>query len=227
MENKSTDKLTVRLAEDVSRFIAERSEMLFNERDFQMHLAVWLNMTHRYDDVEIEYYIPNSMACVSGYEWESNLKLDLVVRSGGEYAVIELKYPTRKVVTPITRFGTVVPDVEVVKKHGAQDLVSYNFWKDVRRIEIIRNLFPDRVKGGLAVMLTNEPYYPKGPGAGTICEAFSTAQGRSGVHGLLDWTRQTRTAQGNPGFMLDGYYSVDWRPAEFSGEKFNYTIITI
>lgn len=227
MENNTTDKLTVRLAEDVGRFMADRDEILFNEHDFQMHLAVWLDMTRHYDGVEVEYYIPNSMARNAGYEWESNLKLDLVVRSGGEYAVIELKYPTRKVVTPITRFGTVVPDVEVVKNHGAQDLVSYNFWKDVRRIEIIRNLFPDRVKGGLAVMLTNEPYYLKGPGAGTICEAFSTAQGRSGVHGLLDWSRPTRTTDGNPGFMLEGEYSVDWHPAEFSGEKFHYTIITI
>ncbi|MDE5735405.1 MAG: hypothetical protein K2H83_09765 [Duncaniella sp.] len=227
MKVDSGSSLTRRLAEDVGRFVAERSEILFNEHDFQMHLAVWLNMTRRYDGVEIEYYVPNSMARDAGYEWDSNLKLDLVVRSGGEYAVIELKYPTRKVVSPITRFGALVPDVEVVKNHGAQDLVSYHFWKDVRRIEIVRSLFPDSVKGGLAVILTNEPYYLKGPGAGTICEAFSTAQGRSGVHGKLDWTRQTKTAEGNPGFRLDGHYSVEWHPAEFSGEKFNYAIITI
>lgn len=216
-----------RLADDVSQFIAERTEILFNERDFQMHLAVWLNMTQRYDGVEIEYYVPNTMARGAGYEWESNLKLDLVVRRGAEYAVIELKYPTRKVVTPITRFGTQVPDVEVVKNHGAQDLVSYNFWKDVRRIELIKSLFPCIVIGGLAVILTNEPYYLKGPGSGTICQAFSTAQGRQDIHGTLDWTRHTRTAEGNPGFTLDGHYSIKWHPAEFSGEKFNYAIITI
>lgn len=109
--------------------------------------------------MEVEYYIPNSVAKGAGYEWSSDLRLDLVVRKGAEYVPVELKYPTRRVMTDIIRFGKVLPGVEIVKNQGAQDIVMYNFWKDVRRVEIVRSLFPKAVKGGLSVMLTNDDYY--------------------------------------------------------------------
>lgn len=146
---------------DIRAFIERQQELMFNERDFQMQLAVYLRQSGHYDDVDVEYYIPNRVAVEAGYEWSSELRLDIVVSSGGVYAVVELKYPTRRIVTDIRRFGTVLSGVEIVKNHGAQDIVSYNFWKDVRRIEIIRRLFPQSVAGGVAVMLTNEPFYTR------------------------------------------------------------------
>ena len=117
--------------------------------------------------------------------------------------------------------------MEIVKNHGAQDIVSYNFWKDVRRIEIIKALFPDKVVGGFAVMLTNEPYYTRGPRAGTICDSFSTGDGRKDIHGVLDWTRRTATSKGLPPFFLDGHYSIEWHATEIENHKFYYTLIEI
>ncbi|MCI9607052.1 MAG: hypothetical protein HFJ94_02605 [Muribaculaceae bacterium] len=198
-----------RVNADIVAFIERQQELMFNERDFQMQLAVYMRQSGHYDDVDVEYYIPNRVAVEAGYEWSSELRLDIVASSGGVYAVVELKYPTRRIVTDIKRFGTVLSGVEIVKNHGAQDIVSYNFWKDVRRIEIIRRLFPQSVAGGVAVMLTNEPFYTRGPRPGSICDAFSTGGGRSGIHGLLDWSRYTGTSKGLPGFTLDGTYSVD------------------
>lgn len=212
---------------DIRAFIERQQELMFNERDFQMQLAVYLRQTAHYDDVEVEYYIPNRVAAEAGYEWSSELRLDIVVCRRGAYAVVELKYPTRRVVTDIRRFGTQLPGVEIVKNHGAQDIVSYNFWKDVRRIEIIRRLFPHSVAGGVAVMLTNEPFYTRGPRPGSICDAFSTGAGRSGIHGLLDWSRYTGTSKGLPGFTLDGSYSVGWHETIIDGNKFYYTLIPI
>ncbi len=215
------------LHDHIRTFIERQDELMFNERDFQMQLAVALRESGKYDDVDVEYFIPNSVATSRGYEWKSDLRLDIVVRCENEYAVVELKYPTKRIITDIKRFDTFLYGVEIVKNHGAQDIVSYNFWKDVRRIEIIKSLFPGKVVGGLAVMLTNEPYYTRGPRSGSICSAFSTADGRTGIHGVLDWTRQTATSKGLPSFFLDGHYSLKWHSTEIENYKFYYTLIEI
>ena len=215
------------LTEDVTAFIERQQELMFNERDFQMQLAVALRASGHYDDVDVEYFIPNALATSRGYEWSSDLRLDLVVRVGEEYAVVELKYPTRRIVTDIERFNTVLPGVEIVKNHGAQDIVSYNFWKDVRRIEIIRELFPGHVAGGVAVMLTNDTYYTRGPRAGSICDAFSTAGGREHVHGPMEWARPTSTTKGLPPFTLTGDHSVTWHDTTIDNHQFHYTLIIV
>lgn len=212
---------------DIIRFIEHQQELMFNERDFQMQLALALRSSGHYDDVEVEYFIPNDHAVKAGYEWSSDLKLDIVVEKAGRFAVVELKYPTKRVVTAVKRFDTLLSGVEIIKNHGAQDIVSYNFWKDVRRIEIVKSLFPSKVVGGLAVMLTNEPYYTRGPRQGSICDAFSTAAGRTDIHGLLDWTRHTATSKGLPPFCLEGRYSLKWQTKEIESNKFYYTLIEI
>jgi hypothetical protein len=39
---------------DVMAFLESNEELLFNERDFQMHLATWLrNSANHYDDVDV------------------------------------------------------------------------------------------------------------------------------------------------------------------------------
>lgn len=45
---------------DILRFITEEEQNLFfNERDLQMHLALYLlKSSNNYDDVEVEYYVP-------------------------------------------------------------------------------------------------------------------------------------------------------------------------
>ncbi len=215
------------LADHITTFIEHQQELMFNERDFQMQLAVYLHASGMYDDVEVEYFIPNTVAAAQGYEWDSDLRLDIVVSRSHQFAVVELKYPTKRIVTEIKRFNTLLPGVEIVKNQGAQDIVSYNFWKDIRRIEIIKSLFPANVAGGIAVMLTNDPYYTRGPRQGSICDAFSTADRRTGVHGTLTWTRNTATSNGHPAFSLSGNYSVEWRPTTIDGHPFYFSLIPV
>ena len=65
--------------QDVFAFLENNDELLFNERDFQMHLAMWLrNSSNRYDDVDVEYYVPKSE--LDDYVWDSELRLDIVVK---------------------------------------------------------------------------------------------------------------------------------------------------
>lgn len=88
---------------DVRQFIEGDEELFFNERDFQMHLAVYLRSLGKYDDVDIEYYVPQKE--LDRYLWENELRLDIVVSKNGEYVPIELKYKTKAVSRPMTRFG--------------------------------------------------------------------------------------------------------------------------
>ena len=117
------------------------------------------NSAAAYDDVDMEYYVPKSE--LENYVWDSELRLDVVVKKDSEYCPVELKYKTKKVERQISRFDeTLHEKVVVMKNQGAQDLGMYDFWKDVRRVELVRKRFA-RVKGGLAVFVTNDKSYTK------------------------------------------------------------------
>ena len=126
---------------DVCAFLESNEELLFNERDFQMHLATWLrNSANCYDDVDVEYYVPCQE--LDNYVWDSELRLDIVVKKDSEYCPVELKYKTKKVERKISRFDEeLAGNVVVMKNQGAQDLGMYDFWNDVRRVELVRIRF--------------------------------------------------------------------------------------
>ena len=129
-----------------------------------MHLATWLrNSANSYDDVDVEYFVPwHELEKVGEYIWKTELRLDIVVKKDGVFVPIELKYKTKKLERQIHRFDELLDEkVVVMKNQGAQDLGMYDFWKDVRRVELVRNRFK-RVKNGLVVFVTNDILYTKG-----------------------------------------------------------------
>ena len=74
---------------DVKLFLDNNKELYFNERDFQMHLATYLRQTGHYEDVDVEYYVPQSE--LENYIWNNELRIDVLVSKGGEYLPIEDK----------------------------------------------------------------------------------------------------------------------------------------
>ena len=211
--------------QDVFAFWESNEELLFNERDFQMHLANWLRKSsNRYDDVDVEYYVPKNE--LEDYVWDSELRLDIVVKKDGEFCPVELKYKTKKVERKISRFDELLHDnVVVMKNQGAQDLGMYDFWKDVRRVELVRNRF-DRVKGGLAVFVTNDVAYTK--------ESKPTSNNyllnmNDGVHSHIKHWRdpESSCAKTHHGFEVEREYCIEWHTKEIDNELFYYCIITI
>ena len=211
---------------DVMAFLESNEELLFNERDFQMHLATWLRgSANAYDDVDVEYYVP--WRELEGYVWESELRLDIVVKKDGEYCPVELKYKTKKVERQISRFDELLGEkVVVMKNQGAQDLGMYDFWKDVRRVELVRNRF-ERVKGGLAVFVTNDHLYTKGGKPISNSYLFGMAD---------DVTRSTKKhwanpestcAKSHPDFEVEREYTIEWHERGVDGVEFYYCIVTI
>lgn len=199
-------------------------ELLFNERDLQMHLAHHLTGTGHYDDVDVEYYVPYEQ--LDNYIWKNELKLDILVRKGNEFLPIELKYKTKRHCKKIYRFNEEMPnDVEVLKNQGAQDLGMYDFWKDVRRVELVRNRFA-AVKGGLAVFVTNDRQYLSASRAASNNRLFSMEEG---IHSTKKhWQLPESTcAKTHPNFDLDHEYAIHWFHNTYEGVEFHYCIIEI
>ena len=211
--------------QDVFAFLESNEELLFNERDFQMHLATWLrNSANRYDDVDVEYYVPKSE--LENYVWDSELRLDIVVKKDGEYCPVELKYKTKKLERQITRFDEVMHDkVVVMKNQGAQDLGMYDFWKDVRRVELVRNRF-ERIKGGLAVFVTNDNAYTKASKPTSNNYLFGMAEGAHGT--AKHWQNPDSTcAKTHPDFEVEQEYNIEWHSREIDGVEFYFQVVTI
>ncbi|MBQ7310318.1 MAG: hypothetical protein IJW88_02195 [Alistipes sp.] len=211
---------------DVCAFLKSNNKLLFNERDFQMHLATWLrNSYNNYDDVDVEYYVPSQV--LDNYIWNSELRLDIVVKKGGEYCPVELKYKTKKVERKISRFDEdLTDDVVVMKNQGAQDLGMYDFWKDVRRVELVRNRFRN-VKGGLAVFVTNDEFYTKGSKESSNNYLFNMSAGKAHSR-QKHWANPESTcAKTHPNFEVEKAYSIEWHNKLVDGVKFHYCIVTI
>ena len=214
---------------DVDAFLQNNDELFFNERDFQMHLALWLKESaNEYDDVDMEYYVPQKT--LDGYVWNSELRLDIVIRKGDEYLPVELKYKTKSVVgINFLRFGedinaNVVEPYEIMRNQGAQDLGMYEFWKDIRRIECVRNRF-EKVVGGLAIFLTNDLFYKKPNKDASNNYNFSM---HNGTHSTCKhWQRQTSTTKDYPDFDLDNEHNIQWQGTKVESVDMYYCIVEV
>lgn len=209
---------------DVKLFLDNNKELYFNERDFQMHLATYLHQTGHYEDVDVEYYVPQSE--LENYIWNNELRIDVLVSKGGEYLPIELKYKTKSVKKRIPRFGERLSlNVEVMKNQGAQDLGKYDFWKDVRRIEIIRKRFKT-VKNGFAIFMTNDPTYLQKGRMSSNHINFSMTEGtHNKKKHWLD--KESICSKTHPDFDVDTDYSVHWETRTIEDINIYYTILTI
>ena len=212
--------------QDVFAFLESYEELLFNERDLQMHLATWLRRSaNAYDDVDVEYYVPKGE--LDGSVWDSELRLDIVVKKDDEYCPVELKYKTKRVMRQITRFGEALRNekVEVMKNQGAQDLGMYNFWKDVRRVELVRNRF-ERVKGGLAVFVTNDELYTKKSDNESNNRDLNMDEG---PHPKAKHWRNPKSscAEKYHNFEVEQEYCIEWHTRTIDGVEFYYQVVTI
>ncbi|MBO8433420.1 MAG: hypothetical protein IAB08_09045 [Bacteroidetes bacterium] len=216
---------------DVCNFLRENEKLLFNERDLQMNLAVYLKEQKHYDRVEVEYYLPTEM--LPEYKKlvtrNERLYLDIVVAKEGKYLPIELKYKTKEVAVAMERFGEPFSEAGegaagALKSHGAQDLGRYDFWKDVKRLELVKSRFGN-VAGGLAVFLTNDTTYkakPKG-----LIENFSMAEGEP-LPMEKHWSDATRpTAEGRPDFEVSKEYELRWQERQIGGIGFHYCVLAV
>ena len=162
---------------DLRSFLSQHQQLILNERELQLRIAQFLLNTGCYSNVY------------------------------GDFVPIELKFKTTKLSQNATlpRFGN--PNLNVnLTNQSAQDLGRYDFWRDVKRLEEVKNLFP-AVKDGIALFVTNDKSYTKDPHATSNTHNFSLC------HGITwrdrNWrNNQTATAKGRPDIALNGQYPI-------------------
>lgn len=228
------------IGDDIKAFLKRREQMALdrairistvfnNERSLQLALAQYLMESGNYDDAIMEYLIPKEIIekkalQMRDFHWgNENMYIDIVVRKGDEYVPIELKYVTDSFVPkptdeedPVaTNFlGSPYYSLEILKRHSAQDIRCYDFWKDVKRIEFLKETFP-RVIGGFCLILTNEKSLVKGPTEKASYRDFGLKNGSLSPR-EKQWRPEVKTSEGRPGFKNKQNYPVDWRPVTLS-----------
>lgn len=211
---------------DIQSFLESNNELLFNERDLQMHLASYLRDTKFYDDVDVEYYVPHEE--LDNYIWGNELKLDIVVKKSSKYYPIELKYKTKTVkeTSKILRFDESIQKPKpILKNQGAQDLGMYDFWKDVRRVELVKKRFKN-VESGVSVFVTNDKSYLHKTKETSNNYYFDMSDGKH--LNRRHWQNGNSTcAKTHPNFDLDSNYIIKWNNITYEGTSFYYTILKI
>ena len=227
--SRSHSPLVGQVRADVAAFLTSNTELFFNERDFQVHLALYLkgliqNGAPKYDDVELEYFLPGD--ALQEYTWEEkSLRLDIVVCSRGEFVPVELKYKTKTIPDYfISRFGEEFTS-DVLKTQSAQNLGCYEVWKDVRRVELVRRRYR-AVPGGLAVFLSNDPsYWKETVRQGSAYLGFSVQEGSHPR--LKSWHQEVKIKQDYPEFEVEQEYAVHWQDAGMQQDTFRFFIIEV
>lgn len=212
-----------------------------NELELQMLLCQHLMKKF---NVQLECHVPtngDTFTAKADYPWRTKdgklqeMYVDIVVNDGKEWVPIEVKYKTRGLVEDGLLFGQPTKNLSILKNQGAQDLGMYGFWKDVRRVEMLCKTYPT-VKNGIAIFVTNDPYYvesPKGKEADKAnYYAFRMTEGRTAL-GRMAWMNENcKIAASYPAFKLDGQYTIHWEPVGAHSTprdkaNFRYCMVTI
>ncbi|MCM1319373.1 MAG: hypothetical protein NC217_03215 [Muribaculaceae bacterium] len=214
------------LHEDVSRFAKDLDTPLMNERDLQVRLAMYLkSCENRYDDVMVEYAVPFNELCFEddtdsrgNFPWANDIYVDIVVRQDERYALLELKYATRNLPKGLwnnTRFGSKMKSqVCMLKNQGAVDIVSYNYCKDIRRIEALTKMYPNIV-GGIAMIITNNHLFWEKPKSDTVAHSRFALYENHEVKDVHWQSISKKIIDSHRSFSLDNTYKFTWEDTSY------------
>lgn len=212
---------------DIEKFLNYNQEFFFNERDFQMHLAIYLKLSkNNYDDVDVEYHVPIDFKKDFDKEyltWDTKvLSIDIMVRKGEYFVPIELKYKLKGLKGSIERLGEKSQkEINIVTNQAAQDLGRYDFWKDVKRVELLSEFYK-KVIGGLVVFLTNDSSYKNKPNEKVKYYNFRMDGADDIGNCVMQWNGTCPVSSNSYGdFLLKGSYRLSWKDFVISKEKHN------
>ena len=66
---------------------------------------------------------------------------------------IELKYKTKEQNGSFERFQENLDNLEILKDHGARNLGRYSFWKDVARLQFVKDVLTKRKEEFVCLLL--------------------------------------------------------------------------
>ncbi len=226
------------LMQDCKDWISDLTEVMRNEREMQVRLAMYLKETGHYDNVHVEYPVPlqvlkkfyPNVGKQNEFPWKNDIYVDIVVEKDGQFVAVELKYATRAIsVQPGVFYQPVPANIKIIKNQEASNLTMYNYWKDVHRIEALTHI--PKVIGGVAIILTNNKLYweqPRQTPAPPAYSEFSTHHDREVIPGLLEWGTNKGEKisdyilKTHPNFSIDGSYKCHWEDTSILGGNISH-----
>ena len=240
---KKYDNTIVSVKDMLLQFIRQNKRMFFNERDLQMYLALKLEKTGDFDEVFMEYHLPKGFNEVFdlGYKaWQTETpSIDIVLKIKGEekYIAIELKNKLKAISGECTRFGQTSQKKELVKNQSAQNIGRYQFWKDVKRLELLKDSYENAI-GGIALFLTNDENYLNTT-EGADYEDFGMSETIK-KKGVLDWGEfkgvdekllvNSKKRKKSPPIILSESYTPKWEQNIFTFQdtvKFQCCVVIV
>lgn len=207
------------ILELISSALLIRADYFLREQDIQLYLANYLINSNEFDNVFIEYHVPSNI--VANYLWTdvNNIYIDVVVEKNGLFYPIEIKYKTCTQNLPYLVFGQGVN--VALGQQGAQNIGCYDFWKDVKRIEMFEQTFQN-VERGIVLFVSNDISYRNSPLNPNVGYApFSIHQGRIiPMNTFLDWNGNLSVGNVRPGFMINYPYNINWTPMIIPNHSF-------
>lgn len=204
-----------------------------------MHLALWLKQQSKWN-VDVEYYVPTSAFLNQNkYPWKKangkdpqDMYVDIVVSDGTEYVLVELKYKTKRTSgfnSP--RFGNNVIMANL-KNQLAHDLGRYDFWKDVHRLEVLKDVFNPAILNGISLFVTNDPAYLNRTKQGSNCQNFCMSDGKGLLSFMKDIYCHWENGAGSkypsrPDFCLNNNMNLFWSKYQCQGVDFYYAIVEV
>lgn len=216
-------KMRQELKNHITAFLDSFSNFFHSEEEVQLLLAQYLMNTDSYKKVLVEYYIKKHL--IPNYPWDNDKKIsiDIVVVKDNKFIPIEIKYKTKQQELPHFVFGSQT-NVEL-KNQGAQNEGCYSFWKDLKRIEILKETF-DLPYYGLTLFISNDPSYERKPREGVQYGPFSIHQNRE-VHAgtFLNWDESITKIKPDrgkrfPGFKITNSYAINWKDLKIKKHKY-------
>ena len=151
----------------IEEFLENVKEPFYNECEFQMYLALFLK--EKGYKIFLEYSVPIDCETLQEemkrrekigeslpFSNREKIDIDIVIEKDNFFYPIELKYKTKSIQIDLKRFGEDLKDSKFLKDQGAIPRGRYDFWKDVARLEFIKESFKPKICKGFCVFLTNE-----------------------------------------------------------------------
>lgn len=192
-----------------------------SEADFQHAFAMKLANTFHAETDRIYLEFPIEL------DGDYVAHIDIMLMHDGKKYPIELKYKTKKTDCQDVLDNSGLMACKLLKNQGAGDLGAYDFLYDIHRIESIQEKC-----AGVAIILTNDPWYWTQRKRKSICDNFRISDGRT-IAGELEWNidieqqnNPNHFTKKRPGFGLNNTYTCKWKQKSDKSE-FKYLYIEV
>ncbi len=177
--------------------LKQKRKIFVSEADFQLELA-WV-IKENYPTAKIRLEYPPS--------FDLNMHIDILVVIDNKWYPIELKYKTKGCKKIID------DEIFNLKNHGAKDVNSYLYLKDIMRIEKVRNNI-NNFGNGYTMFITNDLSYMKKPLKDNCVYREFSLEDRIVKKGKMFWSKNASKGtmkNCEEPIILNDSYNINWK----------------